>query len=573
MSVEVLARRLDRLLRDTTPRILAVDGDWGVGKTFQWERALRRQLEAPSGQPLRYTYVSLFGLRDLSEVRKRITEEWIARVSLPSGSTTIDVVERRAWELKPLQMLKLLPALPLISKLESLAHELSFALVRNAVVVFDDLERSRIEASDLLGLALMLKEQRQCRVLLLANLSQLGADHKVGLARDQEKVIDEFVHLKPTPEESCTLAIGDRPSERLRQLKAQLVKLGLSNIRLASRFFALGREVESALGPVREEVVGQAMASLALFGVAYFEASNNVPPFCFLCELTEEKLIELQIADRRANEGSEDEAQSSKWLRFLHDYGYGFTDSLNLEIALSIKRGSVDAEKLRAASAHTASLFDYSERKQIISRAWDIYLQTFADNTADVIDAFEKMADRAMGVAGFNELNSAYQILEELGRSDIARRALANYIAGHRADKKAFDTADYPFSIDWSSGVKQALDSELQRFKVEKSLEEALDDIGLDSGWTSSDAKIVAEAAPDALAQLLRSSAGEQLRRRMRTLRSFSRFAGEGDHKTIHNNYLAALEQIGKDSNLNAIRVRGILPKKAGNPPEGAPPG
>jgi hypothetical protein len=36
MSVEVLAQLLDRLLSDATPRILAVDGDWGVGKTFQW---------------------------------------------------------------------------------------------------------------------------------------------------------------------------------------------------------------------------------------------------------------------------------------------------------------------------------------------------------------------------------------------------------------------------------------------------------------------------------------------------------------------------------------------------------
>jgi hypothetical protein len=241
--------------------------------------------------------------------------------------------------------------------------------VRNAVVVFDDLDRSRIEPSDLLGLALMLKEQRQCRVVLIANQEQLGKDRKAALVRDYEKVIDEFLHLKPTPEESCALAIGNKPSDGLRQLKAHLVKLGINNIRLASRLFALGREVEIALAPVRKEVVGQAMASLALFGAAHFASSSNAPPFDFLYGLTEEKLVELQVADRRASVESEDETQSSKWPRFLHDYGYGSTDPLDLEIAQSIRRGFVDPEALRTLCT-SALLFDYQEKKQLISRAW-----------------------------------------------------------------------------------------------------------------------------------------------------------------------------------------------------------
>jgi hypothetical protein len=50
-----------------------------------------------------------------------------------------------------------------------------------------------------------------------------------------------------------------------------------------------------------------------------------------------------------------------------------------------------------------------------------------------------------MSVAGLQELNSTYQLLEELGRAEIADRALANYIAAHKTEKEAFDAGGYRF--------------------------------------------------------------------------------------------------------------------------------
>ncbi|MEZ5639615.1 MAG: hypothetical protein R3E92_21015 [Burkholderiaceae bacterium] len=161
VTLDVVQHRLDKLLATETPRVAMLTGDWGSGKTYQWKQALERA--AKKGLRPRYAYVSLFGLTSLAEVRKRIAEEVISSIKLPANGETVgDAIEGGAIGLKPMQLLKLLPVIPYLGKLESLAQELSFATVRKAVICFDDLERApaSLRVSDVFGLASFLKEER-----------------------------------------------------------------------------------------------------------------------------------------------------------------------------------------------------------------------------------------------------------------------------------------------------------------------------------------------------------------------------------------------------------------------------
>ncbi|WP_428415944.1 hypothetical protein [Methylibium sp.] len=162
MTFAHVRERLDALLQSDRPKVLMLFGDWGTGKTYQWSQALAR---APSTPP--YAYVSTFGLSSLSDLRRRIAEESVLAINLPEGGKVADALSSLGGKLRPAQLLKLLPVLPYVGRMDALAGELSFAAVRGKVICIDDVERApnSLPVADVLGLANYLKEERQCRVL------------------------------------------------------------------------------------------------------------------------------------------------------------------------------------------------------------------------------------------------------------------------------------------------------------------------------------------------------------------------------------------------------------------------
>jgi len=226
MTIEIVEERLDALLKAERAKVLLLTGGWGAGKTHQWKQALQRAA-AVSNQP-RYAYVSLFGLTNLAEVRKRVAEETVAAIKLPGKAGTVgEAIEEGGWRLNPLQIMKILPAIPYLGKLEGLANELSFSSVRNAVICFDDLERggTGLRLADVFGLASFLKEERNCRVVLISNQEKMNSANKDDLSRYLEKVVDENVHFAPTSNEACKIALGETPDLSRSLLREQICKL------------------------------------------------------------------------------------------------------------------------------------------------------------------------------------------------------------------------------------------------------------------------------------------------------------------------------------------------------------
>ena len=72
MTNEVLKCEIDRFLWSTEPEILCIHGDWGVGKTFAWKKYLREAASAARVNLASYSYVSLFGITNLNDVKKEI---------------------------------------------------------------------------------------------------------------------------------------------------------------------------------------------------------------------------------------------------------------------------------------------------------------------------------------------------------------------------------------------------------------------------------------------------------------------------------------------------------------------
>jgi hypothetical protein len=69
VSIEIIKSQIDRFLETDTPEVLAIKGAWGVGKTFAWNKFLNEAKRKNRIALGRYSYVTLFGLSSLDELK------------------------------------------------------------------------------------------------------------------------------------------------------------------------------------------------------------------------------------------------------------------------------------------------------------------------------------------------------------------------------------------------------------------------------------------------------------------------------------------------------------------------
>src|SRR5688572_31255 len=63
-----------RFLTSDSPEVLCVTGEWGIGKTYTWQRVLNQVVAQKTLKLTRYSYVSLFGVNSLEGLKFAIFE-------------------------------------------------------------------------------------------------------------------------------------------------------------------------------------------------------------------------------------------------------------------------------------------------------------------------------------------------------------------------------------------------------------------------------------------------------------------------------------------------------------------
>jgi hypothetical protein len=573
LTLEIVQSRLDKLLAEKTPKIAMLTGDWGSGKTYQWKQALDRSARK-GGRP-RYAYVSLFGLTSLAEVRKRITEETISAISLPGrGDTLGEAVEGGAIGLKPMQILKILPVIPYLGKLESLAQELSFATVRDAVICLDDLERASatLRLADVFGLASFLKEERHCRVLLISNQKKLSDDAKDEFSTYLEKVVEERVDFTPTPEEACVVALGTEPSAAGKMLAERLMRLGVSNIRVINRLGALADDLATIVSDLHPNVLVDMVNTLALFGVAHFTPQKDFPTVEYLLGYGSDEWAKYFYNEKKRGEQPEQERLKSDWDKLIAGYGYGETSPLGKEIYAGITSGFFRAEAVRSISEALSQRIEAGGRKESFNAA----VHRFWWGVGDSKQAFEHLLDTtkvALDLMTASEIYSVYEVLLSLEGQDAATQLLNQFIAANQDRQGALVPSEH-FGEKYGATFKAVLEAEAARLKAPVDLAKTLDAINFNRGWNPDDLTRIAEAKFDDIVPLLTGANDDSLfARRLSTLLKFGERGQTAEEKKVREQTIGWLKTFAATDPISALRVRRFLPDDPTTPTDAPPPG
>jgi Cdc6-like AAA superfamily ATPase len=74
MSIKLVTDEITKFISREDPEVLCIRGKWGVGKTYAWKERLREAQQNNNIGLQRYSYVSLFGINSLDELKSAIFE-------------------------------------------------------------------------------------------------------------------------------------------------------------------------------------------------------------------------------------------------------------------------------------------------------------------------------------------------------------------------------------------------------------------------------------------------------------------------------------------------------------------
>ncbi|KIC86278.1 P-loop NTPase fold protein [Pantoea agglomerans] len=550
MSLKVIREQVLKFVSQSTPSVIAIKGEWGVGKTYGWEALLQ---EAKSGGMItakRYSYVSLFGISSLDKLKYTIFENSIQQDSighdpnLESLRTNtfgmLEILGRGSWSK--------LKDMPFVKSAAPAIEAFSFMSVTDSLICIDDLERkgSGLDLKDVLGLVSLLKEKKKCKVVLLLNA---GTEETVDYEKYKEKVIDIELEFSPTPEESAQVAYDGSKSYHS-ELSKFTVSLGIKNIRVLTKIEKYIDIVLDFFEKTEPELTRQLLHTASLFSWAYYCSNHDsdIPTLDF---------IESPVS--RQYSSSNDLSDKQKlWKNLLLSYEFTNFDKLDSMIAKLVRSGYVDRDALKEVVAVSNKKIIEDKNNNGYQRAWDTFHNSFDDNQQLVVQQLYDNFLLNIRQLGTSDLDGLVSVLRDLDSGSKATELIDAFISERKGDIELFNPESFHF-------VRKITDAEiLEKFsgiykheKPKRTIKDVLDKISGQNGWGNDDEEILSTSSEDEFYEYFKSINGSELTSHVSTCLKFGGFNnGSARMESIAVKTRAALKRISSESKLNEIRMK-----------------
>lgn len=553
MSTALVKAEIGRFLRSADPEVLCIKGKWGIGKTFAWLKFLsdissKRQLGVK-----KYSYVSLFGLNSLSDLKYSIFENTVSEdfvVSGPSYASFEKVLEGAGVVGRKARTI----VSPILSFLgfgdagDAIARA-AFIAVRKQIICIDDLERagSDLKIRDVLGLASMLKDQRDCKVVLLLNDEQFTEEMLADFNLLLEKVVDISLVFAPTPAEAAEIAFFEESSNNS-AIKDVSVKIGITNIRVLKKIERLANRLSEILNGFRSEVHFQAMSTVTIAGWSIFEP-DDAPSQDFLIGYNQ-----YSISTEEAQGKLDD--NSKRWNGLLTQLGYTNSDELDVAIIDGVQRGYFDEQAVCEGARKVQGLLDDDSRDNSFTKAWDLYHGSLTSDDDMILKAMHAGAMENLTKITPLNINGAVQLLREFDRNDEADELIGAYMEANAFSRGTLDREIRMWRDDPLDPKLQAAFEKLDNDYIDtRDPGFVLRKMASDSGWNDEDIDLMARQSPEDWERIFEGEWGRELYRVAKFAVGLGRHEGE-NYRRFGKALTEGLKRIAAKSPMRARRIR-----------------
>ena len=213
MSLIKVQRAIEDSLASDSPEVLAIKGGWGIGKTYFWEKFVKLASQDQRYEiPALCICFSIWSLDPLDELKFAIFERTVNRSQI-GERISIDNLKQNATDLakglgRKASWLLQMVTIPWLKNIGPLVHSAAFLTIKDMLICLDDFERKgeSLSVKDVLGIVSLLRDERNCRVVMIFNDSKLDDKAELEYKDLREKVIDVEVLFNPNPNEAASLA-------------------------------------------------------------------------------------------------------------------------------------------------------------------------------------------------------------------------------------------------------------------------------------------------------------------------------------------------------------------------------
>ncbi len=549
---DLLEENLDKLLFENPESIvISIKGSWGIGKSYFWHKYSRKFNEGE------YAYVSLFGKTTLSDIKRDI----ICQIS--ASSKIIQKINGFIGSSKYLG-LDVSSALSILSKTD----------FKNITICFDDFERvsKEVDIKDVIGLISELKEQKECKIVIINNIDQLEDSDSLN---DRKIFKKKIVEGAPTIAETKFYISNSNNKESFELFSEKIIDYNFTyNPTIKENFLILKDnidyfDIDLVLHFLESTNTNDRI--LKNFNIRILKKLiNNLNLFNFLSdhEITKEikdnilAYIFEQTYDKKID---------------LYDFNKIDISSLHNEIETGIEKSFL-LNKNNLLS-NIKKIESTIEKREIYNKIHELYDKfnfdleySSSDFSSELFEIFQENVGNIIKMLGFENFTFYINLLTEIDqdnaqkKKDFLTEASKKFIDSQKENENSIQNmlhkdfedkfGDFPDVKDYLKKVQHDLenkitgDSETFLELLKKPIQK--------SGWSAKDEEIISSVTTASHKKFM-SKSKEYLEASFQFARWTKSFAGSKPFGSASDRILEAMKQLAADSPDYSIKLRYII--------------
>ena len=566
---------LDAFFEDDI-HVLVLKGAWGIGKTHFWNCYINKKKEQKVLKQTAYSYVSLFGLNSLKELREKIFHNGIPLKSdkeVENKFREIAENEQKLYKFTPWVkdlwslisskkpflgwVTKFGKDLPYLNQFASVISMAEYGLVNNYVVCLDDIERkgNTLSIKEIMGLVDELSVHKNCKVILIFNYQSLDENQNDQSEYDKyrEKVVDLEIKFDPSIKENLIHVFSEH-SKYFETLLKSFQVIDISNIRIFKKAEWAINKIEKNIVHCVKDLQNEIITHLSIFCWGFYNAENSLPLRFVSNSLKGHSWLSL-ISDKEKEQTEE----TKRWNQIASSLALRSSEYDDCLISL-LENGYLEDDDFISRINKINEEIKKGRARDRLFQAWEIYSGSFDNNQDEFLDEIQSTLDDDIDKIGLWDFSSGIDVLEEFGRDTTG--LVAKYIKVHRHRFAKVDMDSHPFgNVIKNATLMEAIKKEKKAVIESIGIDELLTKIAFKKSWNPEDIVFLSYRTVDDLYSWMKSNPSKIRIKIQKGLQLFDRLGTDNieDRKRflkISEITKGALIKIASENSFNRKRVK-----------------
>jgi len=580
-TTSTIKKTLDSFFNKKEFSVLVLRGAWGIGKTYFWENYIREKISKKEINQTAYSYVSLFGLHGLSELKSRIfsvgeilktekeveqelktsseNENRILRILLDTKSSGLSSLR---FVGQKIQNAKLLPQSKGFSSIIDLVE---YSLINNYLICLDDIERKEdnLTIRQIMGFIDEVGKRKKCKIVLILNDKTLNQRDLEEFNKYREKVIDLEIEYHPSIRDNLLKCFKpdyfflEPDYFFLEDLLNVFQILRVSNIRIFKKFKWSISKIQNLIDATEISLQKQVLIRLAVFCWGFFNSESRLSLLFISNSIKETSWFSI-LSDPEEKEVLTDEEK--EWRSIASVLGL-FPTSYDGYLISMLTDGYLNEEdfKVEINKANREEQINVTQMK--LREAWDIYSSSFDDDVEQLKSAIRNILDTDLSKINLSDFSQAIDLLEEYG--DNVDDYIDRYIAINLEDLTNSDPKDFLGARKITNRLLEQKTQELMNSSMVFNIDDILSKLADGYRWRQEEINFLSSLTEEKIYEWMMSKPERIISKIRKGLFLFQGFKSNGEeedqkYKTITDNTRSALVRIAKQNPLNRKRVKYI---------------